>query len=125
MLLCSELKPAPHLLNICTANGSTMSGHNISFVSTSNLSVPRVFNVPDLSYNLFSLGQLVELGYHIIFDYSRCIVQYTRMGQELGTDSRIGHMFLVDNLCLPLVAHVSIAVATTIFSIPSLALWHA
>ena len=80
MLLCSELKPAPYLLNICTANGFTMSGHNISFVSTSNHSVPKVFNVPDLSYNLFFVGQLAELGYHIIFDYSGCIVQDPRMG---------------------------------------------
>ena len=70
-LFC-ELKPAPHPLNIHTANGSTMFGHNIGFVSTSNLSIPGVL---DLSYNLFSVGQLAELGYRIIFDYSRCIVQ--------------------------------------------------
>ena len=50
--LFSELKPAPHPLNIHTANGSTMSGHNIGSVSTSNLLVLGV-NVPDLSYNLF------------------------------------------------------------------------
>ena len=67
--LFSELKPAPHPLNIRTTNGSTMSGHNIGYVLTSNLSIPRVFNVPDLSYNLFSVGQLAELSYHIIFDY--------------------------------------------------------
>ena len=48
-----ELKPAPHPLNICIANGSTISGHNIDSISTSNLSVPRVFNVPGFSYNLF------------------------------------------------------------------------
>ena len=72
--LFSELKPAPHSLNICTANGSTMFGHNIGSVLTSNLSVPRVFKVPDLSYNLFFVGQLTELGYHIIFDYFRCIM---------------------------------------------------
>ena len=78
--LFSELKPAPHPLNIRTTNGSTMSGHNISSVSTSNLSVPRVFNVPDLSYNLVSVGQLVKLGYRIIFYYSRCIVQDLRTG---------------------------------------------
>ena len=42
--------------------------------ATSNLSVPGVFNVPNLSYNLFSVGQLAELGYRIIFDYSGCIV---------------------------------------------------
>ena len=44
---------------------------------------------------------------------------------ELGTGSRVGHMFLVDNLCLPFVTHVSIAVAVAVFSIPSLTLWHA
>ena len=60
--LFSKLKHAPHPLNICTANSSTMSGHNIGSVSTSNLLVPWVFNVPDLSYNLFSVGQLTELG---------------------------------------------------------------
>ena len=78
--LFSELKPAPHPLNIHTASGSTMSGHNIGFVSTSNLSVLGVFNVPNLSYNLFSVGQLAELDYRIIFDYSGCIVQDPRMG---------------------------------------------
>ena len=54
--LFSELKPAPHPLNIRTANGFTMSGHNIGSISASNLSVPEVFNVPDLFYNLFSVG---------------------------------------------------------------------
>ena len=72
--LFSELKPAPHPFNIRTANGSTMSGHNIGFVSTFNLSVPGVLNVLNFSYNLFSVGQLAELGYRIIFDYSGCIV---------------------------------------------------
>ena len=60
--LFSELKPAPHPFNIRTANDSTMFGHNIGSISTSNLSVPEVFNVPDLSYNLFSVGQLAKLG---------------------------------------------------------------
>ena len=72
--LFSELKPVPHPLNIRTTNGSTMSGHNIGSVLTSKLSVLGVFNVPDLSYYLFSVGQLAELGYRIIFDYSGCIV---------------------------------------------------
>ena len=78
--LFSDLKLAPHPLNIRTTNGSTMSGHNIGSVVTSNLSVPRVFNVLNLSYNLFSMGQLAELGYPIIFDYSGCIMQDPRTG---------------------------------------------
>ena len=72
--LFSELKSASHPFNIRTANGSTMSGHNIGSILTSNLLVSGVFNVPNLSYNLFSVGQLVELDYRITFDYSRCIV---------------------------------------------------
>ena len=99
-----------------------MSGHNIGSVSTSNLLVPGVFNVPDLSYNLFYVGQLAELGYRIIFDYSRCIVQDPRTGQELKTGPRVGRMFLVDNLRLPLVTLVSVAAAAAVSSIPSLAL---
>ena len=88
--LFSEFKPAPHPFNIHTVNGSTMSGHNIGSVSISNLLVLEVFNVPDLSYNLFSMEQLAELGYRIIFDYSGCIVQDPRTGPELRTGPRGG-----------------------------------
>ena len=123
--LFSELKPAPHHLNIHTANGSTMSGHNIGSVSTSNLLVPGVFNVPDLSYNLFSVGQLAELGYRIIVDYFGCIMQDSRTRQELGTGPRVGRMFPVDNLRLTLVAPASVVTATAVSSVPSLTLWHA
>ena len=45
------------------------------------------------------------------------------MGQELGTNLRVGRMFLVDNLCLQYVTPAS--VATAVSSISSLALWHA
>ena len=48
-----------------------------------------------------------------------------RTGQELGTGPRVGRMFPVDNLRLPLVAPVSIIATAAISSVPSLALWHA
>ena len=70
--LFSQLELIPYPLNIRTANGSTMFGHNIGSISISNLSVLGVFNVHNFSYNLFSMGQLVELGYRITFDYSGC-----------------------------------------------------
>ena len=70
------------------------------------------------------MGQLAELGYRIIFDYSWCIVQDPRTGQELRIDPRVRHMFFVDNLCLPLVAPVSVAVAAVVSLTPSLTLWH-
>ena len=123
--LFSQLAPAPHSLNICTANGSIMFGHNIGSILTSNLSIPRFFNVPNISYNLFSMGQLAKLGYRIIFNYSRCIVQDPRTGQEFGTGPRVGRMISMDNLCLPPIAVVSVvAAAAAVSSIPSLTLWH-
>ena len=72
--LFSKLDAAPYPLNIHIANGSTMHGNSLGFVSTPNLSIPGVFHVPDLTYNLCSVGQLAELGYRVIFYYSRCIV---------------------------------------------------
>ena len=57
--------------------------------------------------------------------FRSCIVQDPRTGQELGTDPRVGCMFPVDNLRLPLVAPVSIAAAAAVSFILSLALWHA
>uniref|UniRef100_A0A7N2KXZ2 Retrovirus-related Pol polyprotein from transposon TNT 1-94 n=1 Tax=Quercus lobata TaxID=97700 RepID=A0A7N2KXZ2_QUELO len=123
--LFSKLDPAPHPLNIHITDGSTMHGNSLGFVSTSNLSVPGVFNVPDLSYNLCSVGQLAELGYRLIFYYSGCIVQDPRTGQELGTGPRVGRMFPLENLHLPPVAPVSVAAAAAaVSSLPSLALWH-
>ena len=70
-----KLDPAPHPLNIHIAYGSTMQKNSLGFVSTSNLFVPRVFHVPDLSYNLCYVGQLAELGYRLIFYYFGCIMQ--------------------------------------------------
>ncbi|RVW51668.1 Retrovirus-related Pol polyprotein from transposon RE1 [Vitis vinifera] len=42
--LFSNLDPAPHPLNIHIADGSTMHGNSLGFVSTSTLSVPGVFH---------------------------------------------------------------------------------
>ena len=123
--LFSKLDPAPYPLNIHIADGSTIHRNSLGLVSTSNLSISRVFHVPDLSYNSCSVGQLAELGYHLIFYYSGCIVQDPRTGQELGTGPRVGRMFPVDKLHLPPVAPVSVAAAAAaVSSLPSLALWH-
>ena len=47
------------------------------------------------------------------------------MRQKLGTSPKVGHMFPMDNLRFPLVAPISIVVATAVSSILSLALWYA
>ena len=47
-------------------------------------------------------------------------MQDPRIGQELGIGPKVRRMFPVDDLRLPLVAPISVAVATTISFIPSL-----
>ena len=124
--LFSQLESASHPHNIRIANDSTIFGHNISFILTSNLSVPEIFNVHNISYNLFSVEQLAELSYRITFDYFGCIVQDLRTRQELGTGPRVWRMFPVDNLRFPPTTPVSVVVAAIVVSsIPSLTLWHA
>ena len=123
--LFSKLELAPHPLNISIADGSTMRGNSLGFVLTSNLSVPRIFHVPNLPYNLFSMRQLVKLGYRLIFYYSGCTVQDPRTGQELETGPRVRRMFPIDNLYLSPIAPISVAfTVAAISSLPSLTLWH-
>ena len=115
----SHTSSARHAPNIHTANSSTMLVRSIGTVSTSKLSISDVFHVPQLSYNLLSVGQLAELGYRIILDYNGYVMQDLRTGQELGTGCRIGHLFEIFSLHLPA---IGVSVATS--SSPSLLLWH-
>ena len=53
-------------------------------------------------------------------------MQDPRTRQEFGTGPRVGRVFPMDNLRLSPITPVSvIALAATVFSIPSLAIWHA
>jgi hypothetical protein len=62
--------PLPHSSLIRTTDGSTMNVKNIGTISTPSLSLLEVFHVPELSFNLISVGQLCELGYKLVFDFS-------------------------------------------------------
>ena len=55
--LFSKLNPAPHSLNIHIADGSTMHGNSLGFVSTSNLPILGVFHVPRVRH-MFSVNNL-------------------------------------------------------------------
>ena len=91
--LFSQLELAPHPLNIHIANGSTMFDHNIGSISTFNLSVPVVFNVPNLSYNLFSIGQLAELGYRITLIILGVLCRIRGWDRSLGLVPKLGVCF--------------------------------
>ena len=91
--LFSKLDPAPHPLNIDIANGSTMHGNSLGFVLTSNLSVPGVFHVLDISYNLCSVGQLAELGYRLIFTILGVLCKIPGRDKSLGPALEFGVCF--------------------------------
>jgi hypothetical protein len=70
--------PPSHTSLIHTADGSSMTVQTIETVHTPSLSVPDVFHVPKLSFNLLSVGQLCGLGYRLIFYSSGVYVQDPR-----------------------------------------------
>jgi hypothetical protein len=104
--------PSPHSSLIHTADGSIMTVKNIGTINTPSLSVPDVFHVPELSFNLLSVGQLCELGYKLVFDFSGVHVQDPRTSQTIGTGRRIGRMFELSSLHLPTTS-VSAAVSSS------------
>jgi len=59
--------PPPHTSLIHTADGSSMTVQTIGTVHTPSISIPDVFHVLKLSFNLLSVGQLCELGYRLVF----------------------------------------------------------
>ena len=91
--LFSKLEPTSHPLNIHIDDGSTMHGNSLGFVLTSNLSVPRVFHVPNLTYNLCSVRQLAELGYRLIFTILGVLCRIRGQGKNLGPVLELGINF--------------------------------
>ena len=89
----SKLDPTPHPLNIYIADGSTMHGNSLGFVSTSNLFVLGVFHVLDISYNLCSMGQLAELGYRLIFTIMGVLCKIRGQDKSLGPALELGVCF--------------------------------
>ena len=89
----SKLDPAPHPLNIYIADGFTMHGNSLGFVSTSNLFVLGVFHVADISNNLCSVGQLAELGYRLIFTIISVLCRIRGQDKSLGPALELGVCF--------------------------------
>ncbi|XP_010263725.1 PREDICTED: uncharacterized protein LOC104601921 [Nelumbo nucifera] len=81
-------------------------------VSTSCLSLPNTFLVPQLSLNLISVGQLCELGFEIHFSSRGCTVHDPQTGKIIGTNRKVGRLFELSSLQLPSLA----AVVTSSFS---------
>ena len=117
----SDKTPLEHPITIYTTDGTPMPISHKGTISSPCLSLSDTFHIPKLSLNLLFVGQLCELGIDLLFTNHGVDVQDPRMGQVLGTGCKVGRMFEVHDLKIPLQV-VSTAATTTI---PSPDLWHA
>ena len=80
------------LPTIYTANGSPMHVSHLGNVSTPALFVSNVDQIPYLTHNLLSVGQLTELGFALTFSSTGVVVQDSEMGQIVGTARKVGRL---------------------------------
>ena len=110
------------LPTIYTANGSPMHISYLGNVSTPALSVSNVYQIPQLTHNLLSIGQLTELGFSLTFSYTGVVVQDSQTGDIVGTERKVRRLFEFIFLHLPPSRLSASAVSGQ--STSSLALWH-
>ena len=107
---------------IYTANGSPMHVSHLGNVSTPALSISNVYQIPQLTHNLLSVGQLTELGFSLTFSSIGVVVQDSQTEQIVGTTRKVGRLF--ELIFLHLSSSLLSASAVSGQSTSSLALWH-
>ena len=91
-------------------------------VSTPVLSISNVYQIPKLTHNLLSVGQLTELGFSLTFSSTGVVVQNSQMGQIVRTARKVERLFELIFFHLPSSCLSASAVSGQ--STSSLALWH-
>nr|XP_025702499.1 uncharacterized protein LOC112803201 [Arachis hypogaea] len=99
--LFSSLSPTTNAPSVNTANGSLLHATHHGVISQSNIHLSYAYFIPKLNFNLISVGQLVELGFDVIFSNSGCRVQDRRTGKIIGTGCKVGRLFELENLHVP------------------------
>ena len=110
------------LPTIYSANGSPMHVSHLGNVSTLALSISNVYQIPQLTHNLLSVGQLIELGFTLTFPSTSVVVQDSKMGQIVGTSRKVRRLFKL--IFLHLLSSRFFASAVSGQSTSALALWH-
>ena len=81
------------LPTIYTANGSPMHVSHLGNVSMPALSVSNVYQIPQLTHNLLSIGTLAKLGFSLTFSSTGMVAHDSQMGQIVGTARKIERLF--------------------------------
>ncbi|GMP92757.1 hypothetical protein CsSME_00042845 [Camellia sinensis var. sinensis] len=115
----------PFLITVNAANGSGISVGSVIPSTMSVVSIPSVLYVSQLFVNLLSISQLDVSGFDVIFSSSICSVQDRMSKQQIGTSRRVGDLYVVESLHLPLTTSPT---AFSSFQLDSLSspfyLWH-
>ena len=98
------------------ADNSIMYVQNIGIVNIPKLFIYDVFHVPKVSLNLLSAGQLCELSLDIHFSSRGCFVQDPYKNEILGTWHKVGRLFELKSLSIPIKYVVAIVTSS---------IWHA
>ncbi|KAK2973102.1 hypothetical protein RJ640_009754 [Escallonia rubra] len=114
----------PNTPVIHTADGSRMHASHIGHVSTSTLTLPDTYFIPNLTLNLISVGQLCELGLDLHFTSSGCSVQDPRTGQILGIGRKNGRLYELTNLRIPSALSSKYCSVASTSSKTHMELWH-
>ncbi|KAA0036904.1 Retrovirus-related Pol polyprotein from transposon TNT 1-94 [Cucumis melo var. makuwa] len=78
---------------IYAADGNCMNITHIGTINTPNLNLSHTYCVPNLTFNLVSVGQLCDLGLTVSFSPNGCQVQDPQTGQTIGTSRKVGRLF--------------------------------
>ncbi|KAK2987528.1 hypothetical protein RJ640_030197 [Escallonia rubra] len=109
---------------IHTADGSRMHASHIGHVSTSTLTLPDTYFIPNLTLNLIFVGQLCELGLDLHFTSSGCSVQDPRTGKILGIGRKDGRLYELTNLRIPSALSSKYCSVASTSSKTHMELWH-
>ena len=92
---------AKFLPPIYDADGNCMNISHIGTIDTLDLRLSHTYNVPNLTFNLVSVGQLCDIGLTVSFSLNGCQIQDPQTGQTIGTNRKVGRLFELISLQLP------------------------
>ena len=86
---------------IYTANGSPMHVSHLGNVSIPALSVSNVYQIPQLTHNLLSVGELTKLGFSLTFSFTGVVMKDSQTRQIVGIAHKVGRLNELIFLHLP------------------------
>ncbi|KAL0545801.1 hypothetical protein IC582_015694 [Cucumis melo] len=98
---------AKSLPPIYAADGNCMNVPHIGTINTPSLNLPHTYRVPNLTFNLVSIGQLCDLGLTVSFSPNGCQVQDPQTGQPIGTGRKVRRLFELLSLQVPSPSSIS------------------